>query len=230
MSSKLSDSVLASAAHELLSPLTAIRGYTETLMKSGKENLSEKQKEYVSVVLGNCDRLQDFIEDMLELTRIDSRTFESFPQWTAPSPLLEDWWKKETRASPPFPAGLKVEENLPPIWADENRLRQVLHRLYRHGLEHVPAEGRLEVEVRKEGKNVVFRFAEAGAKTESSDLQEIFKRFSPSPMKKTSRGRRQGSLALAFCREASETFGAELEASRTEEAVVFSLTCTAQER
>lgn len=225
MSEKLADSVLAAAAHELLSPLTAIRGYTETLMKSGRENLSEKQKEHLNIVLGSCDRLQDFIEDLLELSRLDNRSFESFPQRVDLAPFLEDWWKKESR--PPFPAVLNKEEKLPQVWADETRLKQILHRLYRHSLEHVPPDGRLEIAVREEGEKVSFRFLEVGAEAESG-LEDLFKRFASSPLKRTHRGVRQGSLALAFCREAAGAFGAELAASKTSEGIALSLTCKIQ--
>ena len=62
---------VATASHELRSPLTSIKGFVELLERS-PENMSERQREFVDIILKSTDRLVDLVNDLLDVARIEA--------------------------------------------------------------------------------------------------------------------------------------------------------------
>ncbi len=67
---------VATASHELRSPLTSIKGFVELLERS-PEQMSERQREFVDIILRSTDRLVDLVNDLLDVARIDAHQLET---------------------------------------------------------------------------------------------------------------------------------------------------------
>ena len=71
---------VATASHELRSPLTSIKGFIELLETTDNENLTERQLEFIHIALQSTDRLAELVNDLLDIARIESGQFEIHPR------------------------------------------------------------------------------------------------------------------------------------------------------
>jgi PAS domain S-box-containing protein len=128
---KLKSQFLATMSHELRTPLNAIIGYTEMIMSGVYGNVSDKQQDRLQRVLVNSQQLLSMINDVLDLSRIESGQMPLSPEPLEVSPLIEGLigavgarvGAKRLQLKTDIPAGL------PAVFADSGRLRQIVINL-----------------------------------------------------------------------------------------------------
>ena len=82
---------VATASHELRSPLTSIKGFIELLETTNAENLTERQHEFIKIALQSTDRLVELVNDLLDIARIESGQFEIHPRPTDLRETVPRW-------------------------------------------------------------------------------------------------------------------------------------------
>ncbi|MGH7555603.1 MAG: sensor histidine kinase, partial [Longimicrobiales bacterium] len=137
---------VANVSHELKTPLTSIRGYVETLMTD--ELPEDMKRQFLEVIQKNAERLQGIVDDLLDLSRLESGGWRPEMQVVDPLRFAEETWSTTSSTG----AARKRIEFLPigeagPILADPRGLRQVLTNLYDNALRHTPEGGRITVRV-----------------------------------------------------------------------------------
>lgn len=215
---------LSAVAHEFLSPLAALRGYIELAVKEAPERLSAAQREHLEVALSSADRLQHFIEDWLEIARLEAKAVALEPAAVPPGDLLDCALHALRR---PLAEGFEVRVSCPdlaPITVDVRLVTRVLDRLLRHALQFVPKGSALDVEVAGKDRAVEWRFLERGVRLEDGDLEGFFDCFSQPYFAGAGRRARQSTVAMAAARLIVERHGGSIRAEQTSEGLAVRFT------
>lgn len=174
---------VANVSHELKTPLTSIRGYIETLMSDDVP--SETQRQFLEVVHRNTERLHHIVEDLLDLSRLESGGWSPELHAVDPLEIARDVWAATVEQLPAAKAlsFTASGESLPTL-ADPGGLRHVLGNLFDNSVRYTPAGGAIMVRVRKEGIGpdgravaTVLEVQDTGAGIPRDALGRIFERF-----------------------------------------------------
>src|SRR5262249_48663439 len=149
------DEFVLTASHELRSPLTSVQGFAELLMLE-RDSLTPKQVETVEIILDNCRHLVRLLNDLLDLARSDAGRLGIRPRPTPGAPLIEDAVRTMRAQAEINDQTLTedVEADLPPIYAEADRIRQILVNLLTNAYEYSPRGASIEVTARVAGAEV----------------------------------------------------------------------------
>jgi two-component system, OmpR family, phosphate regulon sensor histidine kinase PhoR len=140
---------VANASHELKTPLTAIRGYSETLLDDDLPPGLRQQ--FAETVKTNADRLQRIIDDLLDLSRLESGGWRVAPGRIALEPLVREVWSSICSAAPDKRLDLQVqlEAGTEAVTADPGGLRQILVNLLSNAARYTGEGGTITVRARR---------------------------------------------------------------------------------
>lgn len=147
---RLKSNFLATVSHELRTPLTSIIGYSEMLNEGIAGPLLGEQKEFVDTIHNKGEQLLELIKGLLDLSKLESGTMTLRRKNTAVEPVVRDVVATVTPAALKKDVELKVvfEAGLPEMWADAERIRQVLLNLTENAIKFTPAGGVVTVSAR----------------------------------------------------------------------------------
>ena len=205
---------VANVSHELKTPLTVIRGHSETLLDD--ELPPEMRRKFAEAVRTNADRLQNIVDDLLDLSRIESGGWK--PQ---PEPIEVDAAAREAwQAFAPQAESRDVEFEVDPspdathVRADPGALRQIFSNLLSNAFRYTPAGGRIQVRSKPSRRAgwVEVAVADTGSGIPARHLDRIFERFYRVD---AARSRDAGGtgLGLSIVRHLVEAHGGRVEAA-----------------
>lgn len=206
-------------SHEFKTPLTAVRGYAETIEDEASD---ESTREFAAIIRRNAERLQHITEDLLMLARLDRKEMAFKPE---PVNLADAFASVGALYRPAMAEkglGLKVTvpPGLPPVMADPFLLEQVFVNLFDNAVRHT-AKGGITVTCTRQGNLAEIRFADTGEGISPEHLGRIFDRFY---VVDASRSRRKDGtgLGLAIVRTIVLRHGGEIAVeSRSGEGAMF---------
>jgi signal transduction histidine kinase len=212
---RLKDEFVLTASHELRSPLTSVQGFAELLMME-RDTLTPKQVETVEIILDNCRHLVRLLNDLLDLARSDAGRLAVTPRPTAVAPLIEDAVRTMRAQTEKANQALveSVEEDLPAIDVEADRIRQILVNLLTNAHEYSPEGASIEVTARAIGAEVEIAVTDDGPGIPESQLDHIFERFVRGDAGLTQRVGGTG-LGLAISKSLVELHGGTLEVEST---------------
>jgi signal transduction histidine kinase len=142
---RLKSNFLATVSHELRTPLTSIIGYSEMLREGMAGELGAEQREFVETIHEKGEQLLELIKGLLDLSKLESGTMSLRKRSVEVAPLIED--VAQTIAPVASKKGVElnvqIEGALPALWADPDRLRQVLLNLTENALKFTPQGGQV---------------------------------------------------------------------------------------
>jgi two-component system phosphate regulon sensor histidine kinase PhoR len=201
---------VANASHELRTPLTSIRGFVEAL-EDGAIAQPETAQRFLGKIRTHADRMAALVEDLLELSRLESGG--RLPAWeaTQPSEMAED-----VVASFAGPATRKdirlrrTDRGAPVVLTDPDRLRRILENLVDNAVKYTPQGGEVEVATAPgpDGGALV-EVEDNGPGIEPEHLARIFERFYRVD-KARSRELGGTGLGLSIVRHLAESMGASV--------------------
>lgn len=168
---------VANVSHELRSPLTSILGYVETLLHDPPED-PEKQRRFLVGAVREARRMQRLVEDLLQLSRIESgRALPQF-QWSnlhniigrVLTQLRNEAERARVTLSNTVPPELRLE-------CDPGQIEQVVYNLVINGIHYTPPGGRVTVDGFARGDTVSLTVSDTGLGIPAADLPHIFERF-----------------------------------------------------
>lgn len=169
---------VANVSHELKTPITSIKGFSETLL-DGAMNDKETLEYFLSIILKESERLQSLIEDLLDLSKIERQGFKLNMDYVDIHELLEDILiilgakAKEKEIDLEL---LKAKRDLF-IFGDNPRVKQIFINLINNALAYTPSGGRVSVTVRDAGDKVEITVSDTGIGMDEEEIPRIFERF-----------------------------------------------------
>jgi two-component system, OmpR family, phosphate regulon sensor histidine kinase PhoR len=168
---------VANVSHELKTPLTSISGYAETLVNDPPDATTTNR--FLGVILANARRMQRLVDDLLDLSRIESGRWRPSPEQLDTSQMARDTWA--LLAGRAAQRHVEVHTAIVPgaerVYADIDALRQVLSNLLDNALRYTPAGGRITLQADRQGKGVLLRVRDTGTGITREHLPRIFERF-----------------------------------------------------
>lgn len=144
---RLKSNFLATVSHELRTPLTSIIGYSEMLTEGLAGDLADDQREFVSTIHDKGEQLLELITGLLDLTKMESGTLSMKKQDLDVAELLGD--VVVTMKPAAMKKGVNLEEvadpDIPPLYGDPTRLRQVLVNLMGNAMKFTPTAGTIRL-------------------------------------------------------------------------------------
>jgi two-component system phosphate regulon sensor histidine kinase PhoR len=167
---------VANASHELRSPLTTVRAAAETLAVSLDD--PEAAGRFTDLIVRNSERLQNLIDDMLELSRIESREFELHLEAVDLPPLVERVIAQHAhRAQLKRIALTRALADASPVRADRRALEHALSNLVDNAIKYGPEGASVQVTAQQEGARVRIGVTDTGAGIAAEHLPRLFERF-----------------------------------------------------
>lgn len=172
---------VANVSHELRTPLTIIKGYAETLAEDGDAVPPASRNRFLGKIVGNAERLNVLVEDLLTLSRLESKPDQLERHPNGLRELLED--TIENYRDRIDPAKQTIELRFDPevgrFCFDRYRLNQVFDNLIENVFRYAPEFSQLVIEVRLDGggEMVHFAFGDDGPGIPEKDIPHIFERF-----------------------------------------------------
>jgi two-component system sensor histidine kinase BarA len=140
---RLKSNFLATVSHELRTPLTSIIGYSEMLLEGIAGEVAGEQREFVTTIREKGEQLLGLIKGLLDLSKLESGTMSLRKAQMDVIPLLKDVAQTLTPLAKKKGITISVESEarLPTLWADAERLRQVLLNLIENAIKFTPKDG-----------------------------------------------------------------------------------------
>lgn len=169
---------VANVSHELRTPLTTIKGYAETLLDGAlKEDLAFQ---FVEVIKRHTDRLTKIVEDLLMLSKIETKEFQLKIEVISLPNFIDDVldFVKEPAEKKKISLSRNAIPSLLAVQADRGYLEQILINLLDNAIKYTPEGGRVTVSaVEKDSKDIQFLIEDNGIGIPKEDLSRIFERF-----------------------------------------------------
>lgn len=178
---KMKSSFVAMASHELRTPLTAIKGFSSTLLDGidGDFYSKDEQKEFLGIVVGECDRLRRLIDDLLNTSRIEAG--ESLkPDYSefAVVDQLDKVLKVQQQATDKHRLKANFTHPLPKtIIGDKDKFDQILTNLMNNAIKYSPNGGDITLHAMVEGDNLKIGIEDQGLGIPKDHLTKVFERF-----------------------------------------------------
>jgi signal transduction histidine kinase len=205
---ELKNDLVATVAHEFRTPLTSLRMAIHLCTEQAAGPLTDKQADLLHAAREDCDRLQAMVDDLLDLSRIESGRIELFPLPTAASTLIES--AVEEHKADAEAAGVKLSVDLPipevRVLADHERIGHVFSNLIGNALRHTPQEGAVRLSAQVSNHGVRFTVADTGKGIPREYQERIFEKFFRVP----DSGPRGTGLGLYIAREIILGHGGEI--------------------
>lgn len=199
---------VANVSHELRTPLTAMRALIEPL-RDGLVKTEEQRQQIYDVVLRETMRLSRLVNDMLELSRLQSGTASLSRSVFAPLPLFTLIHETYSAYAEDYQQTFvyDVPEDLPSVWGNPDRTQQVLIVLLDNAFKYTPEGGVVTLSACAEGDVVRVRVRDTGVGIPAADLPHVFDRFYKVDKSHHSKGT---GLGLAIAYEIMKHLGEEM--------------------
>ena len=197
---------VANVSHELRTPLTIVGGYAETLVEDSEVPVVSRQA-FLQTILSNTRRMQRIVDDLLDLSRIESGGWRPNPVTCHIADVVADVMLavKPAAAAKDVVVRADIAPDAEAVLADPTALRQVLGNLVENAVRHTAA-GTVRLVARREGDIVSLAVTDTGIGIPADHLPRIFERFYRVD---PARSREQGGtgLGLAIVRHLVEAHG-----------------------
>ncbi len=202
---------VANVSHELRTPLTIVGGFAETLQDPDVP--ADKRSEFARTIFSNTQRMQRIVDELLDLSRIESGHWRPRPQPVRIAEVASEVFVRVGATAES--KGIELETSIDPaadmVYADRTALEQILLNLVENALRHTSKGGRITIENAPAGSGVDLTVKDTGAGIPPEHLPRIFERFYRAD---SGRSREAGGtgLGLAIVKHLVEAHGGSVRA------------------
>jgi PAS domain S-box-containing protein len=208
---RLKDEFLATLSHELRNPLNSILGYAEVLRRSAEAKQSELIRKAAYAIHSNADAQAQLINDLLDLSRLQTGKLAVELQPSLLAPLIGD--AVETVRGQAGQKGIKLNVDLPAepltVNADPVRVQQIVWNLVNNAVKFTTKGGLVSVSLNRDGEDAILVVEDTGQGIDTEFLPHVFEMFRQADAGVT---RRHGGLGvgLALVRQLTELHGGKV--------------------
>ncbi len=213
--SQMRQDFVSAVTHELKTPLTSIRMYSE-MLEDGWAADEEKKRDYYRQISRESGRLTRLVENVLQLARLEKKTFRLSLKTQDPTADLNEIGEdlRKIAEAGHFEWALRLTPPLPPVRYDPEALKQILLALLDNSLKFgaEAANRLLELGAAQEGGRLVLFFRDRGPGVPEGELKKVFNNFYRVENERTRKTKGTG-IGLAMCRMLAEAMGVSIAAA-----------------
>ena len=169
---------VANVSHELKTPITTIKSYSETLLCGALED-KELSKSFVEVIENEADRMSSLVKDLLQLSHMDYEKVVWEMHHLDLREIVTDsvrklevhFQNKNQRLN------MQIYDEAVPIYADRGKIQQVIINLLTNAIKYTPENGNIRISAQVVDKNAIFEVQDSGIGIPKEDIKRIFERF-----------------------------------------------------
>lgn len=212
---RLKSDFVSGVTHELRTPLVAMKHSLAVMEEASAGELSETQKNFLSITQRNLDRLNTMINDLLDLAKLEAKKVELHRESTAIQSVIQRTCEslRAWATSKGVRLTAQIPEGLPALSLDPSRIEQVLTNLIGNAVKFTPPNGLITVEValRDGGGEVEISVTDTGSGIAKEDLPKLFQKFQQLQAGARRAGEVKGTgLGLAITKEIVELHGGRI--------------------
>jgi signal transduction histidine kinase len=211
--------LLADVSHELMTPLTAIRGYAETLGLPQFQPATKEGQRAVKVIHEEGERIERLVQDLLDLARFEAGGLSLALENVDVDELFERVIERHAQAAQEKGVTVAIEPHADDIRivGDPHRLEQVMQNLASNALRHTPPGGSVRLGAAHDGGRVRLTVTDTGVGIPGQHLPHVFDRFYKVDQSRAQPGRQGGSgagsgLGLSIVKAIVERHGGTVSA------------------
>lgn len=194
---QLRSALLASVSHDLRTPLTAMRGSIDSLLALGEAIPLEDRRELLEGTRDEAERLDRYIQNLLDMTRLGHGGLTLARDWVAPADIVGSALNRLRVVLAPFQLRAEVPAGLPLLYVHAALIEQALINVLENAARFSPPQGRLELCVTVEEKMLCFAVSDQGPGIPPNERERIFDMFYTAA--RGDRGGQGTGLGLAIC-------------------------------
>jgi len=206
---------IAHVAHEIMTPLTNVRAYTEMLMDGEAEN-AEMQREFYNTINQEAGRLTALIQNLLNVSKMEMGNLTLSKDIVRTDALVDDCLATiEASAQSKHVALEKHLPDTPPAFlADKELLKTAIINILGNAVKYTPENGKIAFSMNEHSGSVIFDIADTGYGIAQEDIPRVFERFyrSSSPEVTCQKG---SGLGLAIAYEIAHLHGGDIDVKST---------------
>lgn len=175
---KVRKDFVANVSHELRTPISSIKGYAETLLEGALED-KENARDFLNIIYSDSDRLAKLIDDLLDLSKIESNRLRMDIKRCSLSPLVNKVVSSLSKQAKDTSIAIKIDipTDISNILADEARIAQVLLNLIDNAIKYNREKGKVIIAAREKNAFVQVDVSDTGVGISEKDLPRLFERF-----------------------------------------------------
>ncbi len=207
---RLRAALLTSISHDLRTPLASILGAATSLKSQGKLLKEDAQAELLSTIQEEAERLNRFIANLLDMTRLESGAIQPRLEPIELGDVVGSALRRAGKVLSHHRVGVGLARDLPLVRLDPVLFEQVLFNLLDNAAKYAPAGTTVQVDARKDAERVRIEVRDEGEGIPPSDLERIFDKFYRAQA--GDRKRAGTGLGLPICRGFIEAMGGTIAA------------------
>ena len=170
---------VSTVSHELRTPMTSIKGYADLVLMGAVGTLTEQQRHFMEIIRNNADRLTNLVNDLLDISRIESGRVELNLKAVHMHDLVDQVVGMLSGRAQGRQITLTedVSPDLPAVWGDDARIVQILTNLVGNAIYYTPSGGKVHVSASLAGDMLQVDVADTGIGISEENKTKIFSRF-----------------------------------------------------
>lgn len=178
---RLKTEFVATVSHELRTPMTSIKGYVEILLMGAAGKMTDQQVHFLEIVRSNTERLAVLVNDLLDVSRIEAGRVTLSMQALDLREVAVDVFTTINRRmqdeNRPMVVEMDVPTDLPRVWGDPERVRQILGNLVENAYQYSEDNGKIVLRIHPEGEMMQIDVKDYGIGISPEEGKRVFERF-----------------------------------------------------
>ncbi|MHA3737436.1 DUF4118 domain-containing protein [Pseudomonas sp. Eth.TT006] len=194
---QLRSALLASVSHDLRTPLTAMRGSIDSLLALGEAIPLEDRRELLEGTRDEAERLDRYIQNLLDMTRLGHGALKLARDWVAPADIVGSSLNRLRAVLAPLQVSTDVPAELPLLFVHAALIEQALVNVLENAARFSPVHGRLQLSAGAKDEEIFFTVSDEGPGIPEDERAKIFDMFYTAA--RGDRGGQGTGLGLAIC-------------------------------
>lgn len=208
---RIRNALLSSVSHDLRTPLTTIMGAATSILSDGSEELREENRELLQSIQLESERLANFLQNLLDMTRLESGAVLLKKDWHSIEESIGVALGRLKRKVAGFQIVTDVADDMPLVLYDEQLVDQVITNLVDNAAKYAPAGTEIKLWARVQDRSLLFGVSNLGCKLPPGAEAQIFEKFYRGDGVGTTYG---AGLGLTICRGIMLAHGGTISAGR----------------